>query len=122
MKPRTLHKCWPNAGLSAPLTTDLPLPTHFEKTIELIEPSKITEDGILGPEPQRHIDAINKFVDAGFDHVYVHHIGPKQEPFFRFYTEKVLPKFSTTSKSSNGSSRHNRNRARERESSAHSGR
>jgi hypothetical protein len=77
MKPRTVHKCWPNAGLSAPLTTDLPLPTHFEKTIELIEPSKITEDVILGPEPQRHIDAINKFVDAGFDHVYVHHHRPQ---------------------------------------------
>jgi hypothetical protein len=98
MKPRTVHKCWPNAGLSAPLTTDLPLPTHFEKTIELIEPSKITEDVILGPEPQRHIDAINKFVDAGFDHVYVHQIGPKQEQFFRFYSEKVLPEFGSVAR------------------------
>ena len=100
------------------LMTDLPLPTHFEKTVELIEPTKITEDVILGPEPQRHIDAINKFVDAGFDHVYVHQIGLKQEQFFRFYTEKVLPKFSTTTKSSNGSARHDRNRGREREAGA----
>jgi G6PDH family F420-dependent oxidoreductase len=119
---RTVRKYWPNAGIDSPLMTDLPLPTHFEKTVELIEPSKITEDVILGPEPQKHIDAINKFVDAGFDHVYVHHIGPKQEQFFRFYTDKVLPKFSTTSKSSNGSARQNRKHVRERETPAHSGR
>ena len=92
---RTVRKCCPNAGFGAPLTTDLPLPTHFEKTLELIEPSKITEDVILGPEPQRHIDAINKFVDAGFDHVYVHQIGPKQEQFLQFYSEKVLPKLGS---------------------------
>ena len=119
---RTVRKCWPNAGLSAPLTTDLPLPTHFEKTVELLEPGKITEDVILGPEPRKHIDAINKFVDAGFDHVYVHQIGPGQEQFFQFYTEKVLPKFGTSTKTSNGSARSHRSRGRERDASAHGGR
>ena len=99
--------------------TDLPLPEHFEKAVELAAPSKIVQDVILGPEPRKHIDAINKFIDAGFDHVYVHQIGPRQEQFFRFYTEKVLPKFSTARKSANGSNRNSRNRTRERESSAH---
>jgi hypothetical protein len=51
--------------------------------------------------------------DAGFDHVYVHQIGPAQEQFFQFYTEKVLPKFGTSTKTSNGSARHHRSRGRE---------
>ena len=97
------------------------LPTHFEKTVELIEPGKITEDVILGPDRRKHIDAINKFVDAGFDHVYVHQIGPGQEQFFQFYTEKILPNFGTASKTSNGSARSDRSRWRERDASAYGG-
>lgn len=90
---RTVSKHWPNAGIDAPLMTDLPLPGHFEKVIEVMQPDKITEDVVLGPEPRKHIAAIKSFIDAGFDHVYVHQTGPNQEPFFRFYQEKVLPHF-----------------------------
>jgi hypothetical protein len=32
-------------------------------------------------------------VTAGYDHVYVHQIGPDQERFFRFYSREILPRF-----------------------------
>ena len=32
-------------------------------------------------------------MDAGFDHVYIHQVGPKQHDFFRFYMDKILPRF-----------------------------
>ena len=38
------------------------------------------------------LEAAKEFVDAGFDHVYVHQIGTDQEGFFRFYEQEVLPK------------------------------
>lgn len=101
---RTVRESWPNAGIGLPLMTDLPLPRHFDAVIEAMQPEKITEDVVLGPEPNKHIDAIRKFVDAGFDHVYVHQAGPKQEEFFRFYSEKVLPRFSSAAKGLNGTS------------------
>jgi hypothetical protein len=31
-------------------------------------------------------------VDAGFDHVYLHQIGPDQEGFFDFFTKEVAPR------------------------------
>jgi coenzyme F420-dependent glucose-6-phosphate dehydrogenase len=46
----------------------------------------------VGPDPDVHIENIRKFVDAGFDHVWVHQIGPDQEGFFDFYEKQVLPK------------------------------
>ena len=101
---RFVRKQWPNGSIDVPLMTDLRLPQHFEATVELMKAEKITEDVILGPEPRRHIDAIRKFVDAGYDHVYVHQVGPKQNEFFRFYAEKILPRFNTEAKSSNDSS------------------
>jgi hypothetical protein len=46
----------------------------------------------LGPDPQRHLQSIRDYVEAGYDHVYVHQIGDDQEGFFRFYEREVLPK------------------------------
>jgi hypothetical protein len=31
------------------------------------------------------------FLEAGFDHVYVHQVGPDQKGFFDFYAREVLP-------------------------------
>jgi coenzyme F420-dependent glucose-6-phosphate dehydrogenase len=114
---RVVRKHWPNAGVGAPLMTDLPLPRHFEKVTEPMKPEKITEDLILGPEPRRHIDGIKKYADAGYDHVYVHQIGPKQNEFFRFYADKILPRLELKTKSSNGSSNGSRRKPRRAEHS-----
>ena len=45
-----------------------------------------------GPDPEKHLDAIREYADAGYDHVYVHQIGPDQEGGIRFYERQVLPK------------------------------
>jgi coenzyme F420-dependent glucose-6-phosphate dehydrogenase len=48
---------------------------------------------ICSPDPQRHIDAIKEYVDAGFDHIYIHQVGPDQEGFINFYQRQILPHF-----------------------------
>ena len=48
---------------------------------------------VYGPDPAKHIEKIQAFAKAGYDHVYVHQVGPDQEGFFRFYEQEVLPKF-----------------------------
>lgn len=45
-----------------------------------------------GPDPERHIAAIREYADAGFDHAWVHQIGPDQRGFLGFYRDEVLPK------------------------------
>jgi hypothetical protein len=45
-----------------------------------------------GPDPERHLEAIREYIDAGYDEVYVLQIGPEQERFFWFYEKEVLPK------------------------------
>jgi len=47
---------------------------------------------ICGPDPERHLSAIREFTDAGFDHVYVHQIGPDQTGAIDFYEREVMPK------------------------------
>ncbi|HYM64649.1 MAG TPA: TIGR03557 family F420-dependent LLM class oxidoreductase [Gaiellaceae bacterium] len=87
---RTAHEWWPIAGLHGPLTQELPLPGHFEAASKMVAEEDIAETIVCGPDPDRHLEAIQKFVDAGFDHVYVHQIGPDQNGFFDFYEREVL--------------------------------
>ena len=53
---------------------------------------QVAERVICGPDPGRHLAGVREFVEAGYDHVYIHQIGPDQEGFFRFYERDVLSK------------------------------
>jgi hypothetical protein len=45
---------------------------------------------VCGPDPGAHLEAIESFADAGFDHVYVHQVGPDQAGFLDFYEREIL--------------------------------
>ena len=46
-----------------------------------------------------HIDAIQEYVDAGFDEVYVAQVGPDQGLFLELYAKEVLPHFARSDRS-----------------------
>jgi coenzyme F420-dependent glucose-6-phosphate dehydrogenase len=88
---KTAAEWWPNMAVPGQLSQELPLPSHFEQAAKLVREEDM--DVIpLGPDPERHVAMIRKYFDAGYDHVYVHQIGPDQEGFFRFYEQEILPK------------------------------
>jgi len=77
--------------LKGELGQELRLPAHFEQATADATEEQVAEQIICGPDPDQHIEAIRKFSEAGFDHVYIHQVGPDQEGFFRFYEREVLP-------------------------------
>lgn len=89
---QTAHENWPNAGLEGPLSQELPLPAHFEAAAALVEPDDLAETMPLGPDPDRYLDEIKQFEEAGFDHVYVHQVGPDQDGFIRFAKSELVPR------------------------------
>jgi coenzyme F420-dependent glucose-6-phosphate dehydrogenase len=88
---RTAHRWWPNAGVKGALVWELRLPSHFDQAAELVSEEDVAKSVVCGPDSNRHIEAIREFVDAGYDHVFVHQVGPDQEGFLRFYEHEVLP-------------------------------
>jgi coenzyme F420-dependent glucose-6-phosphate dehydrogenase len=88
----TAHRQWVNAAIPGELGQELPLPAHFEQAGKNVRPEDVAEIVVCGPDPERHRAEIAKYADAGFDHVYVHQVGPDQDGFFRFYADEVLPK------------------------------
>jgi coenzyme F420-dependent glucose-6-phosphate dehydrogenase len=90
---QTAHRIWPNGALKGPLSTELALPEHFQQAAQMVTPDDVAEEVVCGPDPQRHLQKIQEYVDAGYDHIYIHQVGPDQEGFFRFYEKEVLPKY-----------------------------
>jgi len=91
---RTALEWWPNAGLEGPLSQELPLPGHFEAAARMVSEEDVAEKVVCGPDPERHVEGISAFVEAGFDHVYVHQVGSDQDGFFDFYESAVLPELA----------------------------
>jgi coenzyme F420-dependent glucose-6-phosphate dehydrogenase len=93
---RTAHAYWPTAGLkgSSKIQWETKTPELFEAMVENVRPEDVGESVLCSADPARHLDKIQEFVDAGFDHVYVHQIGPEQDAFFDFYDKEVIPKLS----------------------------
>jgi coenzyme F420-dependent glucose-6-phosphate dehydrogenase len=89
---KTAHELWPTAGIPGEAGQELPNPKHFEQLAELVSEDLIAERVVCGPDIDRHVAALQEYVDAGFSHVYVHQIGPDQEGFIEAYATDVLPK------------------------------
>jgi G6PDH family F420-dependent oxidoreductase len=86
----TAHSWWPNAAITGELGQELPLPRHYEQAAEMVTPRDVADAVVCGPDPERHRKAIDEFDDAGFDHVYIHQVGPDQDGFLAFARSELV--------------------------------
>jgi coenzyme F420-dependent glucose-6-phosphate dehydrogenase len=88
----TALEWWPNAVVGGNLSWELPLPSHFEQATSWATEDDVAEQIVCGPDPERHVAPIRELVDAGYDHVYFHQVGPDQEGFLDFAERELLPR------------------------------
>lgn len=90
----TVYEQWPNGQLSGEMAQILPTPAHFEQATAMVEREDVAASATpMGSDPQPFIDSVHVCIDAGYDHVYLHQIGPNQEGFFEFYEENIQNEF-----------------------------
>jgi G6PDH family F420-dependent oxidoreductase len=89
---RTVHRIWPNSGLPGELSQVLRTPEHFEQASSLVTEEMVAESTPCGNDVEDHLKAVQQYVDAGFDEIFVNQIGPDQKGFFDFYRSEVLPR------------------------------
>ncbi|ADD04726.1 putative F420-dependent oxidoreductase [Natrialba magadii ATCC 43099] len=87
----TAHEIWPQAALPGELLWELATPAHFQQATEVVSEEDIADLVVCGPDPDAHIETIQEYVDAGFDHITIHQIGSNQAEFVEFYEEEVIP-------------------------------
>jgi G6PDH family F420-dependent oxidoreductase len=89
---KTAHRLWASSGVPGEASQELSMPAHFEAAAELVTPEQLAEKIPCGPDPDRHLEAIRAYVDAGFDEVHLSQVGDDTEGFFRFYAKELAPR------------------------------
>jgi G6PDH family F420-dependent oxidoreductase len=89
---QTAHRYFRWAATGWPVQAELPDTKGFAAASQFIPVEVIAEKITCGPSADRHLEAIGKFVDAGFDHVILVQIGPDQDYFFDFFARALAPK------------------------------
>jgi G6PDH family F420-dependent oxidoreductase len=86
---KTVYEIWPNTAVAGQLSQDLPTWTHFEAAVQPLTEEQVVESVPCGPDLAPVVESVRKYVDAGYDHVYFHQIGPDQDGFFRFWRDEL---------------------------------
>jgi coenzyme F420-dependent glucose-6-phosphate dehydrogenase len=91
---KTAHEVWPTAGIKGEASQELPSPKHFEQLAEMVTEDQIAESVPCGPDPAPILEQVRTYLDAGFDHIYFHQVGPDQAGFIDFAQRELLPKLA----------------------------
>jgi coenzyme F420-dependent glucose-6-phosphate dehydrogenase len=107
---RIAYAHWPTSAMESSLSWEMPLPSHFEAVAKLVTKEEIAESITCGPDPEKHLAAIRKYAQAGYDHICVHQVGKEQKGSFEFYEQEILPELRTLDPGRRGAGRSRRRR------------
>jgi G6PDH family F420-dependent oxidoreductase len=73
---------------------ELPNPVNFEAATELAREDDVADLVACGPDPEVHVTAIQRFLDAGYENVAVVQASPDQAGFLRFWERELAPRLA----------------------------
>jgi len=59
---------------------------------KLVRPEDFQGRMLISADIEKHRQQIQKFIDLGFDQVYLHNVGRNQEEWIKVFGRDVLPK------------------------------
>lgn len=81
---------WPNGGMKFP-KQDIRSPFDFEQMAKLVRPEDFEGRMLISADLEAHRREIQKFLDMGFDRVYLHNVGRNQKEWADAFGREVLP-------------------------------
>lgn len=91
---QTALKYWGYTALGSQLSQELALPKYFQESAEkLVTTDMMKKAVVCGRDPAKYHEKIQAYIDAGFDHVYIHQIGPDQDGYIEFAKKEILPTY-----------------------------
>jgi len=82
---------WPNGGMRFP-KSDIRSPYELEQIAKLVRPDDFAERMVVNSDPEVHREYLQRYVDLGFDRIYLHNVGRNQREFIDVFSRDVLPK------------------------------
>ncbi|MDQ3937258.1 MAG: TIGR03557 family F420-dependent LLM class oxidoreductase [Chloroflexota bacterium] len=84
---------WPNGGMKFP-KQDIRSPFDFEQMAALVRPEDFAGRMLVSSDLEAHRREIQKFIDMGFDRIYLHNVGRNQKEWAEAFGREVLPGLS----------------------------
>ncbi len=84
---------WPNGGMPYP-KQDIRSPKDFEAMARFVRPEDFKGRMLITADLEAHRREIQKFLDMGFDQVYLHNVGRNQNEWIDVFAREVLPKLT----------------------------
>jgi coenzyme F420-dependent glucose-6-phosphate dehydrogenase len=81
---------WPNGGARFP-RSDIRSPFDFEQLAKLVRPEDFEGRMLVSEDPDVHRAHIQRYLDLGFDRVYLHNVGRNQREWIDVFARDVLP-------------------------------
>jgi G6PDH family F420-dependent oxidoreductase len=81
---------WPNGGMKFP-KQDIRSPHDFEQMAKLVRPEDFQGRMLISSDLEAHRREIQKFLDMGFDQIYLHNVGRNQDEWIDAFGREVLP-------------------------------
>jgi coenzyme F420-dependent glucose-6-phosphate dehydrogenase len=81
---------WPNGGMKFP-KQDIRSPFDFEQMAALVRPEDFDGRMVISADPDVHRAEIQRFLDLGFDRIYLHNVGRNQTEWIETFGREVLP-------------------------------
>ncbi len=94
---KTVQHVWPNGAIPGQLAQDLPTWTHFEQVAQLVSIEDAADGVPCGPDVDAIVELAGRYVDAGYDHLYFHQIGPEQDEFFDVWQANLAARIRSLS-------------------------
>ena len=89
---RRAHQQFRWFGLGWKVNADLPGPSSFDGATRIVTPGQVAEQIPCGPEVDEHVQAVRRYLDAGFTEVALLQIGAdRQEQFIGWAERELLP-------------------------------
>jgi hypothetical protein len=76
---------------------ELPDTEGFAAASRHVSPETVAQFVSCGPSAERHLQAIDDYVRAGFDHIILTQIGPNQDQFLEFFERELASRLRKAS-------------------------
>jgi len=84
----TMHRYARWSQLDWNVLPELPTTRAFASASKFVKPADL-EETPHGPSVDRYVDAIRRYLDAGFEDLILHQIGPEQDGFLEFFASEL---------------------------------
>jgi G6PDH family F420-dependent oxidoreductase len=84
-----VHRLWRSSGVPGELSQELRSPALFAQASSTVTVEDASEHVPCGPRVEPIVEAVQKYVDAGYDRIFINQIGPNQADFFRFFQHEL---------------------------------